>query len=90
MRSKFFSSNSFIYQFLLDFEPKWIRIGQGSTFTAISGDDIKDLKLLLPTLPEQQKIATFLSALDKKIETVGAEVGRLEEWKKGLLQQLFV
>ena len=39
---------------------------------------------------EQQKIATFLTALDEKIAQVGQQVEKMEEWKKGLLQQLFV
>lgn len=48
------------------------------------------ISLPYPSLPEQQKIATFLSALDQKIETLATTIAGLTEWKKGLLQGLFV
>ncbi len=44
----------------------------------------------LPSLPEQKKIAGFLSALDGKIAAVGEQLSRTQAWKKGLLQQMFV
>ncbi|ANQ51429.1 restriction endonuclease subunit S [Flammeovirga sp. MY04] len=47
-------------------------------------------KLLIPSLPEQQKIANFLTSLDRKIEVVGKELEGVKEWKKGLLQGMFV
>jgi len=46
--------------------------------------------LLLPSIEEQAKIANFLSAIDDKINTVGSQVEKMKEWKKGLLQQMFV
>lgn len=43
-----------------------------------------------PSLPEQKKIADFLSALDKKIELVNLHIEKTKVYKKGLLQQMFV
>jgi type I restriction enzyme S subunit len=81
----------FIYQFLLSFEKKWISIEQGSTFTAVSGNDIKSLKLIVPKKPkEQQKIADCLSSLDNLIEVQNKNIQILKTHKKGLMQQLFV
>jgi type I restriction enzyme S subunit len=84
------SDNEYLYQFLLHFENKWKRIEQGSTFTAVSGSDISSIQLSLPSLKEQQKIATYLSALDTKIQTVATQIAKTQEFKKGLLQKMFV
>lgn len=49
-----------------------------------------NIKLLFPCLEEQQKIATFLSEIDVRIEVVGKQLEQSKVFKKGLLQQLFV
>lgn len=48
------------------------------------------LVLNIPSIEEQIKIAGFLSAIDKQIETVSAQIQKTENYKKGLLQQMFV
>jgi type I restriction enzyme S subunit len=50
----------------------------------------QDLKIELPSLKEQTKIANFLSAIDTKIELVNTQLENTQQFKKGLLQQLFV
>ena len=49
-----------------------------------------NIKFLLPSLKEQTKIANFLSSLDTKIEQVSKELNLTKEFKKALLQQMFV
>jgi type I restriction enzyme, S subunit len=80
----------FIYQFFLMYEPKWVRIEQGSTFTAVSGSDIRALKIDVPTENEQRKIASYLGLLDNRLLTLRNQVEGINHFKKGLLQQMFV
>lgn len=52
--------------------------------------EISECLIKLPVLEEQQKIADFLSSIDTKIEKIEKEFENLKEFKKGLLQQMFV
>ncbi len=51
--------------------------------------EYQHIKILLPTLPEQQKIADCLSSLDDLIDAQTHEIATLKAHKKGLMQQLF-
>ena len=81
-------NNDFLYHFLVGYEDKWDKLSQGSTFTAVNGNDIKKIKLPLPPLEEQKKIADILSTVDKKIAFVEENINVTEELKKGLMQKL--
>ena len=48
------------------------------------------VKVPQPCLHEQKKIAGFLGAIDRKIDLASTELGKAQEFKKGLLQQMFV
>lgn len=56
----------------------------------ISSKDIENFILNLPSLKEQTKIANFLSSIDKKIDLTTKELNSTKEFKKALLQQMFV
>lgn len=56
----------------------------------IEMDTFDELLLPCPSLPEQQKIAECLSSLDDAINQIKAELSAWKEFKKGLLQQMFV
>lgn len=62
----------------------------GSSIPHIYFKDYKFEKIQLPCLEEQEKIADFLSSIDNKIDNLATELEDLKEFKKGLLQQMFV
>jgi type I restriction enzyme S subunit len=66
------------------------RLSESSAQPGLAVNKLEKLKLLVPSLPEQTKIAGFLSALDGKIAAVGEQMRQTQAWKKGLLQQMFV
>lgn len=66
------------------------RLSQGSSVIHLYAKQLMKLKLHLPTHEEQQKIAGFLSAIDQKIEAVAQQIEKMQSFKKGLLQQMFV
>jgi len=72
---------------LLDWDVRTIHVAFPQK---INLGEIGKCLLLLPSIEEQAKIANFLSAIDDKINTVGSQVEKMKEWKKGLLQQMFV
>lgn len=63
---------------------------QGSTIIHIYGSDLQTCRVLLPCIEEQLKITQLLYSLDKKIEKEQEKLNYLNEYKKGLLQQMFV
>jgi type I restriction enzyme S subunit len=85
-------SNDFVYKsmFANNFTKQIGVVAFGSAQPALTVKEIYKLKLSVPpTFPEQQKIASFLSTVDKKIELLIEKKAKLTEYKKGVMQQLF-
>ena len=64
------------------------KMGQGHSVVHIYSSQLEKLKILLPPLPEQQKIAEILSLWDEAIEKQTQLIAQLETRKRGLMQQL--
>jgi type I restriction enzyme S subunit len=62
----------------------------GSTIPHIYYRDYQAENLRIPSLSEQTKIANFLSSIDTKIKQVGKQLNESKQFKKALLQQMFV
>ena len=62
---------------------------QGIKVTSISKANIKLTSISIPSLPEQQKIAEFLSTIDTVIAKQKETVSAWKERKKGVMQKLF-
>ncbi len=66
------------------------KIAQGTKVLSISAGRLSNINIIFPTIPEQIKIAKFLSAIDDKINYIQMQIEKVEVWKKGLLKQMFV
>ncbi|MEM3203861.1 MAG: restriction endonuclease subunit S [Saccharolobus sp.] len=83
------NANSWFYFYYLQRVKNFLEnLGKGSTFKAINKDDLTELKIPLPPLPEQERIVEILSTIDKKLEMERREKARLERIKQGLMDLL--
>ena len=64
------------------------KYAQGITIIHLYSKDFKHLKIQLPSLPEQQKIAEVLSLADDEINLLKNELEELKLQKKALMQKL--
>ncbi|MBI0397980.1 restriction endonuclease subunit S [Cyclobacterium marinum] len=82
----------FVYQRLQtrNVQASIFALSGGSTFSRINLKDIRRLKFYVPNQEsEQQKIASFLTAVEKRIQLLQKKKAKLEEYKKGVMQKLF-
>lgn len=84
------SAKFVFYNTQLEYYRKWVlKTSMRSGQPGINSQEYKSYKLPLPTLPEQQKIADFLSAVDQRIQLLQKKKEHLETYKKGVMQQIF-
>ena len=68
-----------------------IKVGcSGSVRDSLNFNDLAEFVVVLPSLEEQKRIGELFNNLDNKINTVHNEIDKVKEWKKGLLQKMFV
>ena len=77
------------FVYLLFQRINWKKYNEASGVPSLSKTTIEKISINLPTKPEQQKIATFLTSVDTKTEQLTQKVKYLEAYKKGVMQKLF-
>ena len=61
----------------------------GSTRYNVGQDILSEVKIIIPSIQEQKKIADFLSAVDVRIDLTNQKLELLEKYKKGIMQKIF-
>lgn len=84
------NDGKFLYQSILsdDVGRQVAALVAGSNYPAISSSNVKNLEIITPPPPEQQKIATILFSVDDVIETTRAQIDKLKDLKTGMVQEL--
>ncbi len=85
-----FNNGGFIYQYLFgsSISKQFYELLVGSNYPAINSSDVRNLKIIFPTLPEQHRIAVILSTWDEAITKTQQLIAQLQQRCKGLMQQL--
>jgi type I restriction enzyme S subunit len=81
--------NVFLNYLLQIEQPKMDMLASAAAQKNINVEFLKPYKFNLPSLPEQQKIAEFMTAVDRRIELLQAKKEKLEAYKKGVMQRIF-
>ena len=82
--------SKFIYYFIFKSQNYFLSQVVGYTVKSLRLPMFQNMPINLPCIKEQTKIANFLSSLDTKIEQVSKELNLTKEFKKALLQKMFV
>ena len=80
--------------FLYTMTPKLKRYGEvtgaGSTFVEVSGKQMEQMNLMIPSLEEQKHVSQLFELMDDAITLHQRKLDHLQLQKKALLQQMFV
>ena len=79
-------------------DPKWFyylvqnidltKFNEASGVPSLNRDTLYAIPHVLPPIPEQQKIASILTAVDEVIESTTAQINKLKDLKTGMMQEL--
>ena len=65
------------------------RVAQGKSVVHVRAEELGKIAINYPSLPEQQKIANFLSLVDQRIEKQRQLVEALKKYKRGAFQHIY-
>lgn len=80
----------FLYTLGFKLKRQSLRKASGSTFLEISNSEVKQLKLTVPSIEEQELIGLIVQKMDRLIVIQQKEFNKLESLKKFLLQNMFI
>jgi type I restriction enzyme, S subunit len=80
----------FIFYYIHQNQNYFLSQAVGSTVKSLRLPMFQTMPIKVPCIEEQTKIANFLSAIDTKIDLVTKQLDEAKNFKKGLLQQMFV
>lgn len=83
-------SLEYMYYYLTYFKKNIHKYIETGTQGNLNAKLLKSFEILLPSLGEQEMIVNVLSIVDEKIENSKKEIEKINEFKKGLLQQMFI
>ncbi|PCF48249.1 restriction endonuclease subunit S [Staphylococcus delphini] len=84
--------DKFIYYHLeyFNLQSKWQKLSQGSTFESISGSEVRNVEVSIPSASEREKISRYFTKIDQLIKRHSQKIDLLKQRKKGFLQKMFV
>ena len=77
----------FLYQHAL--EVNWLGLNEATGVPSLNTTSIYNIDISIPSKEEQNKIASFLSAVDEKISQLTQKLELLSQYKQGMMQKLF-
>ena len=80
----------FLFFLIMAYNKEIVSLDRGMAQPSIRQDEILDVDMYVPKIEEQVKIGEFFSNLDNLITLHQRKCDELKEYKKGLLQQMFV
>jgi len=88
IRSKDTQDSKYLYYYIDHYRYNLQKISAGSTFKAITKDDLEKFPVLLPPKDEEIKIVSILSTVDDAIQRSQQAIAETERLKAGVMQEL--
>lgn len=82
------TNKKFLFYVLKNKTKDIIDKSQGLAIKGITKEELSNIKVLVPPLPEQKKIAEILGTWDRAIEELTGLIAEKKELKRGLMQRL--
>ena len=83
-------NGKFLYMyFSKNFKRETVKYNAKTSVDSVRREMITKMKIIMPSMVEQERIANFLTKVDKIIEKQEEKVKNLEKYKKGMMQKIF-